>query len=129
MIICCKCVWHYLLAYSVIMFAGYVQLCFCNQNICFNPFKTHVYNIFFAGCVGPMIFVIAVGYLDCNHIGIVVMLIILQEVFQSATSGGHYVAIIDIAPRYSWYKPNKGPSSIRTQCPKRATCLSGWNFI
>ena len=56
-------------------------------------------NISVPACVGPMIFVIGIGYLGCNNVGLVVMLIVFQELFRSAARGAVPVATIDIAPQ------------------------------
>jgi hypothetical protein len=49
-----------------------------------------------------MVIVIAIGFLDCNHVAVVVMLVVLDNgIFGAATRSGGFLSQIDMAPRYN----------------------------
>ena len=56
----------------------------------------------FTAGLGAMVVVVAIGFLDCNNVGLAIMLVVLETgVFGAANRAGAYITEIDMAPRYS----------------------------
>ena len=54
----------------------------------------------FTAGLGAMVVVVAIGFLDCNNVGLAVMLVVLETgVFGAANRAGPFLTQIDMAPR------------------------------
>ena len=58
-----------------------------------------IYLSALTGMLIPMVFVIGVGFLDCDTAALAIVFLTLQEGFNAAYRAGHPISRVDIAPQ------------------------------